>query len=117
MNSQFLLNQTHSYILDVTFLMLLFIEIFVILLLPKFYYSQILYQYCELFTSHWFYFTISGLSMSSHFLFIYPCQYMLLGRQEWIYSTVQNQFSKQKQKTEVCYTLFSIIPYTLYIYS
>ena len=42
---------------------------------------------------------------------------MLIGRQEWVYSIVQNYCSKQKQKTEVCYTFYSIIMYTLYLYS
>ena len=42
---------------------------------------------------------------------------VIIGRQEWVYSFVQNYCSKQKQKTEVCYTFYSIIMYTLYLYS
>ena len=51
---------------------LLFIEIYVTLLFPNFRWT--FYQHCFLFTRHWFYYTISRLSKSLHFLYIYPCR-------------------------------------------
>ena len=77
--------------------MFFFVGIYVTLLFPNF--KLIFYEYCVLFTVHWFYYTISRLSKSSHFWFIYPCwQITLLGKQEWVYSIVRNHCSKQNLK-------------------
>ena len=77
--------------------MLLFIEILVILLFQNF--KLILYQYCDLFTSHWFYYTISMLIKEFTFL-IYPS--MPIVNITWqarvgIFNS-SNHCSKQKQK-------------------
>ena len=72
--------------------MLLFIEIYVTLLFPNF--KVIFFQCCVVVTSLWLYYTIPRLSKSSHFLFIYPYRYIiLLGRQEWVLSIVQNHWT------------------------
>ena len=70
----------HYYYAFFTTLNVTFIEIFVLLLFSNFKFT--LYQYCDLFTSHWFYYTISKVIKEFKFL-IYLSNILFIYNVTW----------------------------------